>query len=105
MRSFKDFIKNIVDNLSTLGAILSCVIAFFVINFAIVKYANHYLEKKVDNIANEVDTIKNNHIVHLNEDIRELKEGQKEIRKEIIDLKSDISHIKGMLEILVKDKK
>jgi hypothetical protein len=57
--------------------LLSCVIAFFVINFAIVKYANHYLEKKVDNIANEVDTIKNNHIVHLNKDIQELKEGAK----------------------------
>jgi DNA anti-recombination protein RmuC len=92
--------------------VLSCIIAFFAINFAIVKYVNRDLER-------EFDTIKNNHIAHMNKDIQELKEGQKEtnekmdnefkeIRKETNDrfnkIDSDISYIKGMLEILVKDK-
>jgi peptidoglycan hydrolase CwlO-like protein len=77
-----------------------------------VKYANRDLEREVDNIKNEVDTIKNNHIVHLNKDIQELKEGQRNLdlkidktNEKIEKIKSDVSYIKGMLEILVKDKK
>jgi peptidoglycan hydrolase CwlO-like protein len=103
--------------------VLSCIIAFFAINFAIVKYANRYLE-------GEVETIKNNHIAHLYQDVEilrrdveDLKDGQKSLDLKIEKtnekiermnektndrfnkIDSDNSYIKGMLEILVKDKK
>jgi uncharacterized protein HemX len=116
--------EKIYDFLIKGSKLIGALAVFLALFVGAVKYANKDFQNKVEK---ELDTIKNNHIYHLGLDLKENKkehedfkqelrdirresaiefkelrrenaEEHKEMKKEIIEIKTDMSYIKGLLE-------